>query len=189
MNDRSQIHRLVCNRMIGSYGRKSRLAGRIQIHSSGKGSHRFRNPAVWSHGIHSPLSSSFWIQSSGSCSCWTWSPETQGKSSGRDWRTWRSSGGSRMSGRDGTPQSGSWLAHSRSPDCRERSPAGRSWESRGQSCRPGCWERRNLGSAGSSQGSKKRSFQSRDCRTCWQEMWVQLNYSEKILSLNVSPAL
>ena len=178
MNDRSQIHRMVCNRMIGSYWTKSRLDDRIQIHGSGQGSHRFRNPAVWSHGLHSPLGSSFWIQSSGSCSCWTYSPETQGKSSGRDWRMWRSSGGSRTSGRDGTPQSGSWWAHSRSPGCRERSPAGRSWESRGQCCRPGCWgrrsHRRSLSSAGGPGGSGRRSFQSSSCRTSSQVMWVTI---------------
>lgn len=74
---------------------------------------------------------------------------------GRDWRMWRSLGGSRMSGRDWTSHkmSGSWWAHSRSPDCREMRPAGRSWESRVQHCRLSCWGRRSLNSAGGPPGA------------------------------------
>lgn len=68
--------------------------------------------------------------------------------------------------------------------------AGRSWESRGQSCRPGCRgrrsHRRSLGSAGGLRGSGRRSFQNSICRTCWQEMWDQLSYTEGTLWASVS---
>lgn len=136
---RRQIHRLACNRKRATHiGKK--VVAESRIHCSGQ---EATVPARRLKPRLTATDGSFWIQSSGSCSCWTYRPETQGReSSGRDWRAWSPRAGAQDVWQDGTHSLGLMGSQPGSPGC-GRGPAGGGWESRGQCCRPGCWGRRS----------------------------------------------